>query len=429
MRTPKDRLILSTSLIVTDSYSLCHVRLLQVSQRETNRSVATSGLNCYGCLRLAMKSRSVVDALVALAHTMSGTELAAYKLLLGASLRELSSNQALQSPRSKDVMATVLGCIDRVQSEALRWRGKPECIREGMLVGLDSEAMFLRCQARKQGHPSWAEGGPLAESLAMAPELSGLVEAVVGPILPTGRACYYYDEPTYGVPANLDLDPSTVRGVLALPSDASSRVSDLHQTLDDPIGPGEMLLFYPADSLCMIGDRITRCSPVYLTIDFQHRCLPSHSAPFVPSPPAVIDRMLMLAQVSTGDVLYDLGCGDGRVLIAAVKQVGASGVGFEIDAALVALARSAVASAGFSEKVKIIEGDATTADLTDATAITLFLNPETNERLRPKLERECPSGCRLVSHWWPVNSWVPSRIDHVPSSEGSFSHRVYLYKR
>src|SRR5688572_1320994 len=106
---------------------------------------------------------------------------------------------------------------------------------------------------------------------------------------------------------------------------------------------------------------------------------------YVPTPQPVVDAMLELAQVTRGDVVYDLGSGDGRIVIAAAKRYGATGVGVEIDPALVKKARESAAAAGVSNRVRFVTGDLFTADLSKASVVTLYLLQSLNERLRPRL--------------------------------------------
>ena len=119
---------------------------------------------------------------------------------------------------------------------------------------------------------------------------------------------------------------------------------------------------------------------------------------YIPTPQPVVDAMLELAQVKRSDVVYDLGSGDGRIVIAAAKKYGASGVGFEIDPALVKKARENAAAAGVSSRVRFVTQDLFTADLSRASVVTLYLLQSINERLRPRLVRQLKPGARIVSH-------------------------------
>jgi SAM-dependent methyltransferase len=135
---------------------------------------------------------------------------------------------------------------------------------------------------------------------------------------------------------------------------------------------------------------------------------PVHDAPYLPSPPAVVHEMLRLAAVGPGDMVYDLGSGDGRVVIAAARDFGARGVGIEIDAALVARSRESAARHGVAERVRFVRGDIFKADLGEATVIALYLAPNFNLKLRPALLALRP-GTRVVAHGADMGDWKPDR--------------------
>ena len=149
--------------------------------------------------------------------------------------------------------------------------------------------------------------------------------------------------------------------------------------------------------------------------------------PFVRSTPEVIDRMLEMARVKTGDLIYDIGSGDGAIIIRAAKKYGVRGVGIEIDEDLVLKARSNA----FREKVEhLVEfrvQDAFTVDVSPATVVTLYMLPEFNSKLRPILDRQLKPGTRVVSHDYPIEGWVADRVDDV---KGTFvhDHKVLLFE-
>jgi precorrin-6B methylase 2 len=134
---------------------------------------------------------------------------------------------------------------------------------------------------------------------------------------------------------------------------------------------------------------------------------PTPDIHYVPTPSNVVDVMLARAEVTSGDVVYDLGSGDGRIVITAAQKHGARGVGVEIDAKLVALARENARKAGVADRVRFIEGDLFKTDLSEATVVTLFLSPSVNLRLRSKLQRELKPGSRIVSYRFPIADWRP----------------------
>ncbi|MCZ7565384.1 MAG: methyltransferase domain-containing protein [Burkholderiales bacterium] len=143
-------------------------------------------------------------------------------------------------------------------------------------------------------------------------------------------------------------------------------------------------------------------------------------APFIPTPPAVVAEMLRVAAVGAYDVVYDLGSGDGRIVIAAAKERGAHGVGIELDPALVARAQEEAQRAGVADRVRFVRQDLFQADLSEATVVALYLLPVLNHALGPKLQDLRP-GTRIVSHDFAIGDWEP---DHVSVVQGK---RVYLW--
>ncbi len=135
--------------------------------------------------------------------------------------------------------------------------------------------------------------------------------------------------------------------------------------------------------------------------------------PYVPTPEAVVDEMLEIAKVSVKDVVYDLGSGDGRIVIAAAKRFGARGVGIEINPDLVREATEDAGQAGVAHLVRFVEGDFFMADLHEATVITLYLLPEVNRQLLPKLLAELRPGTRIVSYKYDLGDWAPEKTVRV----------------
>jgi precorrin-6B methylase 2 len=130
---------------------------------------------------------------------------------------------------------------------------------------------------------------------------------------------------------------------------------------------------------------------------------------YLPTPHRVVDAMLQLAALRPGDVLYDLGAGDGRIAIAAARDYGVRAVGIELDARKAAEARANVRRAGLAHLVEIRQQDVFQADLREASVVTIFLFPHINERLAPKLRAELPDGARIVSHRFGLGAWAPAR--------------------
>lgn len=153
--------------------------------------------------------------------------------------------------------------------------------------------------------------------------------------------------------------------------------------------------------------------------------VPGQDVPDVRTPPAVVNEMLRLANVTADDVVYDLGSGDGRIVIAAAKDRGARGVGYEIDPALVKQATDRARSLRLSDRVTFNQGDLFQADLKPATVVTLYLGNELNRRLQPKLLNELRPGSRVVSHNFDMPDWVPTQTMEVSSNQGR--HTLYLW--
>jgi SAM-dependent methyltransferase len=149
--------------------------------------------------------------------------------------------------------------------------------------------------------------------------------------------------------------------------------------------------------------------------------------PFVRSTPDVIDRMLELARVKPGDVVYDIGSGDGAIIIRAAKKYGVKGVGIEIDQDLVLKARDNAFREKVDQLVEFRAQDAFTADVSPATVVTLYMLPEFNAKLRPILERQLKPGSRVVSHDYPIEGWVPDRVERV-SGNLLHDHTVLLFE-
>ncbi len=134
--------------------------------------------------------------------------------------------------------------------------------------------------------------------------------------------------------------------------------------------------------------------------------------PYVPTSKPVVDRMLEMAAVDSSDTVYDLGSGDGRIVIQAAQKYGARGVGVEIDPELVREARKNARKAGVSDLVEFREGDLFKTDISEATVVTLYLLPSVNEKLRPKLFNELTPGTPVVSHDFDMGEWEPEkRVD------------------
>ncbi len=140
--------------------------------------------------------------------------------------------------------------------------------------------------------------------------------------------------------------------------------------------------------------------------------------PFQPTPPEIVDEMLKLAGVTKDDVVYDLGSGDGRIVIAAAKQFGARGVGIEFDGDLVRRAREEATADGVEQLARFRQGDALQSDFSEASVVTLYMLPEFNRRLRPLLQKQLKPGTRIVSLQYDLGDWPPHKTVLVKDKQG-----------
>jgi protein-L-isoaspartate O-methyltransferase len=148
-------------------------------------------------------------------------------------------------------------------------------------------------------------------------------------------------------------------------------------------------------------------------------------APYVVSPQEIVDRMLELADLKPGEKLYDLGSGDGRILIAAVTRFKAKAVGVEISDDLAVSANDRIHRLGLDNDAHVIHGNFLDVDLSPADVVTLYLATDANEMLRPNLEKFLKNGSRVVSHEYAVPGWKPKLVDKDPERHG---HTIFLYQ-
>ena len=170
--------------------------------------------------------------------------------------------------------------------------------------------------------------------------------------------------------------------------------------------------------------------PVRIAIQLGRRALRrsvANLAPYVPSPMEVTQGMLSLAEVGPDDVVYDIGCGDGRLVIEAARRYCARGVGVDLDARLIADAHVNARRAGVEDRVTLFQQDAETLDLSEATVVMLYLLPATNLRLRHRLQEQLRPGARVVSHRFDMGDWAPARTKVVTLPDGA-THTLYLWR-
>ena len=154
-------------------------------------------------------------------------------------------------------------------------------------------------------------------------------------------------------------------------------------------------------------------------------------APFVATPTPVVRQMLILADLKPGEVLYDLGSGDGRAVIMAAKDFGATSVGVELRDDLAKRALDSIQTLELTEKTRIIQKDIFTVNLSAANVVFLYLTTSANEKIKPKLEAELEPGTRVVSHDYEILGWKPLKTDNFCENPklGYPSHTLYVYKR
>ena len=157
----------------------------------------------------------------------------------------------------------------------------------------------------------------------------------------------------------------------------------------------------------------------------RHEQYKNKLAPYVSSPQHVVDRMLEMANPKPTEIVFDLGCGDGRVLITAAQKFNAQAVGIELDGKLVQRATDSIARMNLQNRVRVLQGDLLEADLSSADVVILYLMTASNEQLRPRLERMLKPGTRVVSYSYMMPGWKPLKVDKTDEHHG---HAIYLYE-
>jgi hypothetical protein len=147
--------------------------------------------------------------------------------------------------------------------------------------------------------------------------------------------------------------------------------------------------------------------------------------PYVPTHESLVDEMLAMAKVGKNDVLYDLGSGDGRIVITAAKRFGTQGVGYDLDPERISEARENARRAGVTDRVRFEQQDIFTAKIADATVVTMYLLPDVNLRLRPKLLAELKPGTRIVSHNYDLGDWLPLQRKEMEVT--GINHTLFLW--
>jgi SAM-dependent methyltransferase len=153
-------------------------------------------------------------------------------------------------------------------------------------------------------------------------------------------------------------------------------------------------------------------------------------APYVPTPMVVVEKMLEMANVTKDDILYDLGCGDGRIVITAARKYGTRGVGIDLEPERIKESNAYAKQVGVSDLVEFRLQDVMKSDISEATVVTLYLLPESNALLRPILEKQLKDGARVVSHNYHMPDWQPREIGYTEMTTGDGeAHTIFVYKK
>lgn len=156
---------------------------------------------------------------------------------------------------------------------------------------------------------------------------------------------------------------------------------------------------------------------------------PANLAPYYPTPETIVEKMLVLGEIKPGEKVYDLGSGDGRIVIMAAKKFKANAVGVEFNDGLWKQSSDRIAKLGLSATARIIHGDLLLQDYSDADLIAVYLLPMSNDKIAPILEKQLKKGTRIVAHDFEFSAWKPEKIQDIDNDGAGRSHRLYLYRR
>jgi protein-L-isoaspartate O-methyltransferase len=152
-------------------------------------------------------------------------------------------------------------------------------------------------------------------------------------------------------------------------------------------------------------------------------------APYFPTPPSVVEKMLVLGELKKGEKMFDLGSGDGRIVIMAAKRFGADATGVEIDESLHRHSTAEIKRQKLADRARIILGDVTGQDYSSADLLTVYLLPDSNTKIRPMLEKQLRKGARVVAHDFEFSGWKAEKVQHIEDDGEGRSHTLYLYRR
>lgn len=156
---------------------------------------------------------------------------------------------------------------------------------------------------------------------------------------------------------------------------------------------------------------------------------PEKLAPYYPTPEYVVEKMLNLSGLKRGERMFDLGSGDGRIVIMAAQKYGANATGVELDKDLWKQSMEKIRSLGLEKSARIIQGDAFIQDYSSADVVTVYLLPNSNDKMRPLLEKQLKKGTRIISHDFEFAAWKPERTETIDDDGEGRSHTLYLYRR
>ena len=152
-------------------------------------------------------------------------------------------------------------------------------------------------------------------------------------------------------------------------------------------------------------------------------------APYFPTPPAIAERMLAIAKLKKGEKMFDLGSGDGRIVIMAANRFKADATGVELDDSLYRQSAAEIKRLGLDKNARIVHGDILAQDYSSADVLTVYLLPVSNDKIRPILEKQLKKGARIVAHDFEISGWKAEKVEHVEDDGEGRSHTIHLYRR
>jgi protein-L-isoaspartate O-methyltransferase len=161
----------------------------------------------------------------------------------------------------------------------------------------------------------------------------------------------------------------------------------------------------------------------------QERKEPEILAPYFPTPPSVVEKMLRIGELKKGEKMFDLGSGDGRIVIMAAKKFGADATGVEINESLYTQSMAEIRRQNLAATARIIHGDVTKQDYSSADLLTVYLLPDSNTKIRPMLEKQLRKAARVVAHDFEFAGWKAEKIEYIEDDGEGRSHTLYFYRR